>query len=569
MRSLIFFLVLFISFTSCEPGPKADIILYNGKVITVDSNFTIAEAIAIKEGKIIAVGSNRQVEDYIGANTEKIDLNNRTVVPGLIDAHAHPVTASQSELAGEIPDIHTIRELLNWISSQTAVKKPGEWIIHPKFFITRMVDMRQLTLKELDSVAPNHPVFLDGSFGGMVNTKALQVSGLLNSKHAGILRSPETGKISGFIHSSAFSLLTTPATKPLTDDEAVGALHSLFERYNKMGITSIISGGGDTAEYTLYEKLLKRDSLNVRIFHNFLFHFKPGSTDEQITKTLDDPGIKTGDGNYMLKAGAFKIMLDGGVLTGTAYLREGWGAKAKKVYGINDPNYRGNIFYTEEDLRRIISIALKKGWKISAHVTGGGGVDTLLSAFEKINESSDIKDKRFSIIHGNFFTPSAIDKMAAMKIYADMQAAWYLKDADLLNEVLGRDRIAAFHPYRSMIDKGIIINGGSDHMVKLDANESINPYNPFLAMWSMVTRKTERGTEFNPEQAITREEALKIYTINNAMASFEEKVKGSLERGKFADLAVLSDDILTCAADSIKSTHSVLTMMNGKVVYKE
>ena len=565
----LFCVGLFVSITCCKPGANSDIILYNGKVVTVDSNFTIAEAVAIKGGKIIAVGTNDDINEYAGDSTQKIDLNNRTVVPGLIDAHAHPVTASQSELRGEIPDVHSIRELLNWISSQATVKKPGEWIIHPKFFITRMLDMRQLTLRELDSVAPNHPVFLDGSFGGMVNTKALQVSGLVNSKHPGILRSVETKELSGFLHSSAFSLLKIPTSKPITDDDAAHALQLLFERYNMVGITSIISGGGSIAEYNLYEKLLKKNDLNVRIFHNFLFQFKPDISDDQINKMLDDLKMKTGDGDYMLKAGALKIMLDGGVLTGTAYMREGWGTNAKKVYGINDPDYRGNIFYTEEELRRIITIALKRGWKFSAHVTGGGGVDTLLDAFAKINESSSLGEKRFSIIHGNFFTPPAIDKMAAMKIYADMQPAWYLKDADLLNEVLGSDRIATFHPYRSMIDKGIIINGGSDHMVKMDANASVNPYNPFLAIWSMVTRKTERGTIFNPEQAISREEALKIYTINNAMATFEEKVKGSIEPGKFADLAVLSNDILTCPADSIKAIRSVLTMINGKIVYNE
>lgn len=554
---------------SCDDAPKADIVLYHGKVVTVDSSFSIRQAIAIKDGKILATGSDEEINRYIDAKTEKIDLDGRTVIPGLTDAHAHPVGASQSELTGEIPDVHSIKELLNWISSQADIKKPGDWIIHPKFFITRMLDMRQLTLRELDSVAPNHPVFLDGSFGGMVNTRALQVSNLLNSKHPGVLHSQETGKLSGLIHSSAFALLSIPASKKLTDSEAETALQNLFREYNRMGITSICSGGGDESEYALYEKLKNKDSLTVRIFHNFVFRFKRGVNDKEITNALDKLGRKTGDGDNMLKVGAFKVVGDGGVLTGTAYLREPWGPKAKKIYGINDPHYRGNIFYTENDLVKLIDIAVKRGWKFTAHITGGGAVDTLLSAYEKISKTIDIADKRFSIIHGNFFTPSSIDKMASLGIYADMQPAWYLKDADLLNEVLGAERLATFHPYRTMIDKKIIINGGSDHMVKIDPDASINPYNPFLGMWSAITRKTERGSTFNPEQAITREETLKLYTINNAMASFEENIKGSLEAGKLADLVVLSNDILSCPADSIKSIRPTLTMVNGKIVFKK
>lgn len=565
MRWFFFIPILFLA--ACAESPTADLVLFNGKIITVDSQFTIAESIAIKEGKILAVGSSQQIEKFTGNGTEKIDLKGKTVIPGLIDAHVHPVQASQSELTEPIPDVHTIQELLNWIRSMTMVKQAGQWIIHPKFFITRMLDMRQLTLRELDSVAPNHPVFLNGSFGGMINTKALEVSKLLNSKHSGILRTRETGKASGFIHSSAFSLLNIPSKNSLTDDQAVAALQQLFIFYNKMGITSIISGGGDTTEYNLYKRLIERDSLNVRIFHNFIFSFDNGVTKNQVSETLDRLNLKTGDGNNMLKAGSFKLVLDGGVLTGTAYLREGWGEKAKKIYGINDPTYRGNLFYTEQDLTTIIDVAMKRGWKFSAHVTGDGGVDTLLSAFEKIHRASSIHEKRFSIIHGNFFSESSLNKMAEMNVFGDMQPAWYLKDADLLNEVLGTKRIESFHPYQSMVKKGIVINGGSDHMVKLDPNASINSYNPFLAMWSVITRKTERGTIFNKEEAVSREAALKMYTINNAMATFDEKIKGSIEPGKLADLAVLSHDILTCPADTIKSIHSTLTILNGKIVY--
>ena len=278
-------------------------------------------------------------------------------------------------------------------------------------------------------------------------------------------------------------------------------------------------------------------------------------------------GRRTGDGNEWVKVGALKVVIDGGVLTGTAYLRGGWGEKAKEIYGINDPAYRGELFFSKEELIRVATLAYDNGWKFTAHVTGGGGVDTLLAAYEAINQSKPVMGRRFSIIHGNFFTPDAIKKMVAMGIYADMQPAWYYKDADLLNEVLGKEQIKTFHPYLSMMKAGIIVNGGSDHMVKLDPNTSINPYNPFLAMWSVTTRKTERGSAFNPEEAISREQALKMYTINNAYASFEENVKGSIETGKFADLAVLSDDILTCSEDKMLGITAVLTIVNGQIVF--
>ena len=157
--------------------------------------------------------------------------------------------------------------------------------------------------------------------------------------------------------------------------------------------------------------------------------------------------------------------------------------------------------------------------------------------------------------------------MSELGVYADMQPAWFYKDADAMEYILGEKRIETFHPYRSLIDAGVIINGGSDHMVKLDATTSTNPYNPFLAMWTMITRTTERGTVIMPSEAISREQALKIYTINNAYASFEESLKGSIEPGKVADMAVLTDDLLTCSVDQIKNIKSDLTLMGGKVVY--
>ncbi|UCH10426.1 MAG: amidohydrolase family protein, partial [Fidelibacterota bacterium] len=221
---------------------------------------------------------------------------------------------------------------------------------------------------------------------------------------------------------------------------------------------------------------------------------------------------------------------------------------------------------SKEALVTIGTVARQLGWKFTAHCTGGGGVDLMLDAFEEVDRIASLKDGRFSIIHGNFYTPEAIDRMSRLGVYADMQPAWFYKDADAMKYLLGEGRIKVFHPYKSLFDAGVMVNGGSDHMVKFDSYTAINPYNPFLAMWSTVTRKTERGSKVVPEEAITREQALKMYTINNAYASFEENLKGSIEPGKLADLIVISEDFLHCPVDWIKTIAVEMTMVGGEIV---
>lgn len=549
---------------SCkQPHDTADMILTGGKIITVDDQFSIAEGVAIKDGRIMAVGKNKDILHYAGNATEVIDLKGRVVIPGLIEGHAHPVGAATSEYEGEIPDLDSIDDLLTWIRQEAASKRKGEWIVHPKFFITRLRDMRQVTLQELDNAAPDHPVFLNGSYGGVVNTKALEVSGLLSSKHEGILRDRESGEATGMIRRSVFNLLKRERPRVISEEEERDAIRTLFQEYNKVGITTVTCGHGSSRDVALFRDMAEKGDLTVRIFQHFRF---PTADEGDLVDAIEALGTKTGAGDDWVRIGALKVVVDGGVLTGTAFMREGWGPNAEHVYGITDPSYRGELMLSRDQLARMIEAAAETGWKFTAHVTGGGGVDTLLDAFYDVHQITPIEKKRFSIIHGNFYTADAISNMAAMGIIADMQPAWFLKDTDLLHHVLGAERLATFHPYRSMLDAGVVVVGGSDHMVKVDPDKSINPYNPFLAMWSIVTRNTSRGKVYNPEQAITREEALRLYTINNAYSNFEENLKGSIEPGKLADLVVLSDDPLTCPEDSIPNIKALLTVVGGKKV---
>jgi hypothetical protein len=553
---------------ACSSMHPADMILLNGKIITVDKHFTIAEAVAVRNGRIVAVGSNAEMRKLTGSKTKTIDLKGKAVIPGLIEAHLHPESASLSELREEIPDLHTVIDLLDWIKKQALQKEQGEWIIHPKMFFTRLKELRQPTLAELDRVAPGNPVFLNGSFGGMINSAAMRASGIQKkTNHPGIIRDKKTGRLTGFIRASAFALLKLPQEKALSYDQKLDALKAMLKRYNRFGITSICSGEGDFSNFRIYNDMHQRQILTTRVFQNILLQPDSAHTLKMILDTLKRCRYTTGFGDEWVRIGALKIVLDGGILTGTAYLDRPWGNKAADIFGIEDTSYRGVLNYSREEVREVVMDAARLNWKFTAHSTGGGGVDLLLDVFEEVNRTIPIAGKRFSIIHGNFFSPDAILKMKQLGIYADMQPAWFYKDADAMQSILGKDRIRSFHPYNSMVKAGIVINGGSDHMVKWDANTSINPYNPFLAMWTMITRTTERGTVIFPEEAIGREDALRIYTINNAYASFEESLKGSIEPGKLADMAVISDDILTCPVDQIRNIESVLTLVGGEAVY--
>lgn len=550
------------------PQEEADTIMYNGKVISVDSVFGIYSGVVIKDGKILAVGSDKEVLSTKGANTYLIDLEGQTVIPGLIDNHAHPMPASKSELISSLPDLKSITDLLDWIKKEVSHKQSGEWIIYPKFFFSRLLERRWPTLEELDLAAPENPVFLDGSYAGMVNSKAIEISQLEQKDQTGLLRDSNTGKLSGIIRRSAFSLLALNQSKTLAIDKQLNLLKELFHEYNSVGITSITAGSGRTADLELMNKLYETGGLTVRVSQNISLPFRADASVDQMREDLAALDYHTGDGNEWVKVGALKAVMDGGILTGTAFMRSPWGLRAGEVYGFSDPVYRGELFMTTAELTRMITVAYEKGWKFTAHVTGGGGVDTLLRAFEIVNESRALAERRFSIIHGNFFTGEAMEKMKSMGIYADMQPMWLYKDVDLLVKVLDEDMLINFQPYRTMLEKGIMVNGGSDHMVIIDPDKSINPYNPFLSIYTLVSRTSENSTVFHAEEAISREEALKIYTINNAYSSFEEKMKGSIEKGKWADIVVLSDDILNCETNKIPYIKSILTIVGGKIVYE-
>jgi hypothetical protein len=255
------------------------------------------------------------------------------------------------------------------------------------------------------------------------------------------------------------------------------------------------------------------------------------------------------------------------MLTGSAYMREPWGVS--KIYGISDSEYRGLLFIPPDRLRKIVRWALENDLQPTAHCQGDGAVHALIDAYEAVNRDLSVRDRRPCLSHSSFMSAEAIETMRQVGIVADLQPAWLYLDGVTLLAQFGDKRLTYFHPYRTLFDRGVVVGGGSDHMQKLGSLRSINPYNPFLGMWIVLARQP-RWTDkpLHPEQRLAREEAVRLYTINNAYLTFEERQKGSLEAGKLADFIVLDRDILTCPVDEVKDAKVRETWLGGRQVYK-
>jgi predicted amidohydrolase YtcJ len=251
------------------------------------------------------------------------------------------------------------------------------------------------------------------------------------------------------------------------------------------------------------------------------------------------------------------------MLNGTAYMRQPW--PPGDTYQIVEKDYRGLLFVKPEQVKVVAEEAARRKWSVTAHTAGEGAMDVLLDGYEFVDRIVPIKDLRFCITHANFPSKQNLERCQRLGVVADVQPAWLYKDGDTLNKVLGKERIRWFQPYKSWL-KYTTIGGGSDHMVKLDPRKATNPWDPWLGIEVAVTRKLESGQVLMPEECLTREEALRLYTINNAFLGHEEKDKGTLEVGKLADFILIDRDYLT--TDDIGGTRVLKTYVGGKMVYE-
>jgi predicted amidohydrolase YtcJ len=549
------------------------LVLHNGKIVTVDGRFSIQQAVAIADGKILAIGSNADILKLRGTGTEVIDLHGRMVLPGLMDSHAHSAHACMTEFEHTIPTMETIKDVLDYIRDCASKAREGEWIEVRQVFITRLKEQRYPTRAELDRVAPKNPVLFATGPDASLNTLALKLNGIdktfkVSDGGTGFAeRDLTTGEPTGILRNcTRYVKIPTNSVIPTLQQKAQ-RLQELFADYNSVGITTICERDAYPDDAELYQYVREHGQPTVRV--RLSSHVDSIGPIEKVIadihKVAADPLFHRNDD--WLQVIGIKTYLDGGMLTGSAYMRQPWGVS--QIYSIRDPDYRGVLFIPKDRLVPIVRAAVESGLQFTAHSVGDGAVHTLLDAYEEVNKTTPVRKSRPCISHSNFMSREAVEQAARLGVMMDIQPAWLYLDGHTLLKQFGYERLSYFQPLRSLFEAGAIAGGGSDHMQKIGSLRSVNPYNPFLGMATAITRQPKNtARKLHPEQALTREQAIRFYTINNSQILGCENRLGSLETGKLADFIVLDTDLLTCSERNLSKTKVLRTYAGGKLVYR-
>ena len=553
--------------------PPADFVLLGGRVQTLDERGTVAEAVAVRDEKIVYVGDDAEAKTMIGPKTEVYRAAGRTVIPGINETHVHALGAAQGEAVQPFRQLGSIAEIQAWVREQATKTPESEWIRLPRVDVTRIAERRIPTRADLDEAAPDRPTINIWQYAN----RQIQVLNSAALKAAGITRDtpqPERGRIvvdssgepTGVIEDApALTAKFLPNKRPIPE-ETLDSLEKLLHIYTTLGITSITERGSNVEGWRTYQAMRTAGRLPVRT--TLTIRIGSDGTLEGAEKAIRALPFHFGEGDDWVKIGPLKIGVDGGVLYGTAYMREPYGPDSFSLYGLDDPLYRGLLQMEADKVKNVIRAGHRLGWQMSSHVTGDAGVDLVLDAVEAANADSPIAERRYTLIHAYFAHPDTAQRAAKLGVCVDTQPAWFYKDGDALLAAFGRKRIEPFIGVATWRAGGVKVALNSDHMQGFDPDGSLNPFNPFLAMYAAISRKTESGELIGPAERVSRLDALKMVTVDAAWLHFDEKRKGKLELGKLGDLAVLSDDFFTCDEEQIPTLRSVLTVVGGKVVYR-
>jgi len=533
-----------------------DMVLSNGKVVTVDANESINEAVAVKFGRILAVGSNEQIKSLIDSETKVVDLKGRTIIPGLNDSHCHISSADGLQRVMGVIDVsyeqgvRSLADILDKIAEQVKKTPKGEWINVANEDDSKLVEKRHANKYDLDTVAPDHPVMVThvGGHFSIVNSKAFEMVGVTKDTPdpfgGRFERDPATGELTGWIHERAVSVLQPIRYgRAPTLEEAIEAIEWMARQYVASGLTCAYDGWvSQEVIIRAYQELLKRGELPLRIRLEIWYALMPH---------LESLGIVQGFGNDMLKIGGIKICADGAVNSRTAAVAEPY---------LHRPNYYGELSITKEELHRIIVEGYPKGYRFCVHTNGERAINMFLDAIEEAQEKCPRRDPRDRAIHCTVVTPEIIARIKRLGVLPTIFGAYPYYHGDKILPAFGAERLERMFAARSFLNAGIKVAAHSDHKA--------SPYPPLMGIHALVNRRSANNQPIGMSQKISVKEALKLYTINAAYHTFEEDVLGSIEPGKLADMVVLGQDILTVPTETIIDIPIDMTIVDGKIVYQ-
>ena len=536
------------------PGtPSADLVLTGGKIVTVDQAFSIHSAVAVRGERIVAVGTDSEILRLAGPSTRQIDLRGRTVIPGLIDSHLHNAGGGPGVA---LADVRNLAELFATVAARVKVTPPGALIVsNADWHEAQLQEKRLPQRKELDAVAPDHPlVLIRGGHEYILNSAAFRKWGITRetrSPPGGEIGLGADGELDGELVDTAKQLVQLPPPAKLVTEEIVAQMKQL----NSVGITGIrVPGsfqlGGDAiTPYRFFQQLRAEGKLTLRV--NYLFRIYDFGSVEGVRATIDKWGVKPDEGDEWLRIGGMKTLVDGGFEGGL--MRELYAAPYDK-----GGKYRGIQVVPPDKYTAVVRELNRRGWRVATHAVGDAAIDEVLAAYETANRDQSIVGKQWAIEHAFIARPDHYPRIRALGVVIAAQDHLYLA-APSMKKYWGRERAENVTPLRTFLSEGLLVGGGTD--------SPVIPYSPFWSLYHFITRDTISDGVYGPGERVSRQDALRVYTINNARLMFEDRIKGSLEPGKLADLVVLSGDILTIPEKQIESLRALATMVGGKFVY--
>jgi len=534
----------------------ADIVLKNGNVYTANDRTPKAQAIAIKSDRIVYVGSDAGVQKFVGSSTRVVDLQGKTVLPGFADAHQHLSGVGFREMTLNLEDTTSLDALLAKLKARVDQAKPGEWVTGRGWIETHWSPAAFPTRWDLDKVSPNNPVILgraDGH-GAVANSAAFKLAGIDKNTPdpfgGEISKDKQTGEPNGMLLDAAQGLVRRRVPPTSREDEERAVVLGV-KRDIELGWTQVQDAGGSYGDVEIFKKLYASGAIKLRIYKAV---YGPGAN----ANRLISEGPIIGDFQNRLTVRTIKVVSDGAL--GSR------GAALLAPYS-DAPDTSGFLTVKAEDLHPMLIEALRKGIQVETHAIGDKANRFILDEYETALKAvppaqRKVADPRWRVEHAQIVNPDDIPRFAKLGIIPSMQPSHAIGDLFFAPKRLGMERLKGAYAWESFIKSGVVVPGGSDAPVERGE--------PMIEFYAAVARKDQKGfsTEgWHPEEAVTRQQALKMFTVWPAYAAFEEKLRGSIEIGKLADLTILSADIMTIPELEILKTRCVMTVINGEIVF--